>query len=102
MSKFPEPNFSDLFKQKLHEVFVRNELGDWDKAFKISHAKIGDSGYSFGPPQWDLKTNGEAREYLYKIIKNYDTPGEKLGLKFTPPVIAISNSISICINKHTS
>ena len=55
----------------------------------------------FGPPQWDLKTNGEAREYLYKIIKNY-TPCEKLGLKFTPPVIAISNSISICINKHTS
>lgn len=40
MSKFPEPTFSDLFKQKLHEVFVRNELGDWDKAFKISHAKI--------------------------------------------------------------
>ena len=27
---------------------------------------------------------------------------EKLGLKFTPPVIAIYNSISICINKHTS
>ena len=101
MSKFPEPTISDLFKQKLHEVFVRNELGDWDKAFKISHAKIGDSGYSFGPPQRDLKTNGEAREYLYKIIKNY-TPGEKLGLKFTPPVIAISNSIIICINKHTS
>ena len=45
MSKFPEPTFSDLFKQKLHEVFVRNELGDWDKAFKISHAKIGDRGY---------------------------------------------------------
>ena len=43
----------------VHEVFVRNELGDWDIAFKICHAKIGDSGYSFGPPQWDLKTNGE-------------------------------------------
>ena len=28
------------------------------------------------------------------------TPGEKLGLKFTPPVIAISNSISICINQE--
>ena len=38
------------------------------------------------------------------IVISYfkDTPGEKLGLKFTPPVIAISNSISICINKHTS
>ena len=101
MSKFPEPTFSDLFKQKLHEVIVRNEHGDWDKAFKISNAKIGDCGYSFGPPHWDIKTNGEAREYLYKIIKNY-TPGEKLGLKFNPPVIAISNSISICKNKHTS
>ena len=39
-----------------------------------------------------------------KPILNFslNTPGEKLGLKFTPPVIAISNSISICINKHTS
>ena len=26
---------------------------------------------------------------------------KQTGLKFTPPVIAISNSISICINKHT-
>jgi|GEM_PF-5151469 len=31
-----------------------------------------------------------------------DTLGEKLDLKFTPPVIAISNSISIYIHKHTS
>ena len=35
-------------------------------------------------------------------LSYYLTLGEKLGLKFTPPVIAISNSISICINKHTS
>ena len=35
-------------------------------------------------------------------LTNSITPGEKLGLSFTPPVIAISNSISICINKHTS
>ena len=42
---------------------------------------------------------------LIPIITHYKpthTPGEKLGLKFTPPVIAISNSKSICINKHTS
>jgi len=39
---------------------------------------------------------------LKLIIEKFYTPGEKLGLKFTPPVIAISNSISICINKHTS
>ena len=31
-----------------------------------------------------------------------NTPGEKLGLKFTPPVITISNSISLYIHKHTS
>ena len=30
-----------------------------------------------------------------------NTPGEKLDLKFTPPIIAISNSISIYIHKHT-
>ena len=30
------------------------------------------------------------------------TLGEKLDLKFTPPVITISNSISIYIHKHTS
>ena len=39
-------------------------------------------------------------EVIY--LKDNYTLGEKLGLKFTPPVIAISNSISICINKHTS
>ena len=38
---------------------------------------------------------------IIEIILEQDA-GEKLGLKFTPPVIAISNSISICINKHTS
>ena len=31
-----------------------------------------------------------------------NTLGEKLDLKFTPPVITISNSISIYIHKHTS
>ena len=30
------------------------------------------------------------------------TLGEKLDLKFTPPVITISNSIRIYIHKHTS
>ncbi len=39
---------------------------------------------------------------LLKINETNNTPGEKLGLKFTPPVIAISNSISIYIHKHTS
>ena len=29
------------------------------------------TGYSFGPPQWDLKTNGEAREYLNKSFMRY-------------------------------
>ena len=38
------------------------------------------------------------REAHYNIYENYTT-GEKLGLKFTPPVIAISNSISIYIHK---
>ena len=38
---------------------------------------------------------------IVKFYFNY-TPGEKLGLKFTPPVITISNSISIYIHKHTS
>jgi len=37
---------------------------------------------------------------MYIIKRN--TPGEKLDLKFTPPIIAISNSISIYIHKHTS
>ena len=38
------------------------------------------------------------------IVISYfkDTLGEKLDLKFTPPVITISNSISIYIHKHTS
>ena len=40
-------------------------------------------------------------EDLRIIIKD-NTPGEKLDLKFTPPIIAISNSISIYIPKHTS
>lgn len=38
-----------------------------------------------------------------RLIYNPDyTLGEKLDLKFTPPVITISNSISIYIHKHTS
>jgi len=40
--------------------------------------------------------------YPKSLEKIKDTPGEKLGLKFTPPVITISNSISIYIHKHTS
>ena len=36
------------------------------------------------------------------LITKDNTLGEKLDLKFTPPVITISNSISIYIHKHTS
>jgi len=42
-------------------------------------------------------------KFLWLILHNWSyTPGEKLDLKFTPPIIAISNSISIYIHKHTS
>ena len=40
--------------------------------------------------------------YIPYIINYLNTLGEKLDLKFTPPVITISNSISIYIHKHTS
>ncbi len=39
---------------------------------------------------------------LIRYIIKRNTLGEKLDLKFTPPVITISNSISIYIHKHTS
>ena len=53
------------------------------------------------PFGFDLASAKRLNDILYRYFIE-DTPGEKLGLKFTPPVIAISNSISICINKHTS
>lgn len=37
-----------------HEVLMKNELNDGQGAYEIQHARLGKSGWSFGPPQWDL------------------------------------------------
>ncbi len=59
-------------------------------------------GYKNAEIELNVLSIEEFSEDKHKDDKIYYTPGEKLDLKFTLPIIAISNSISIYIHKHTS
>ncbi|MGH7771541.1 MAG: hypothetical protein ACREQA_04835, partial [Candidatus Binatia bacterium] len=56
------------FKKLINDIFMRNELYNGDGGYEISHARVGRSGYSFGPVQWDLSTG--------HVIKKGNTPEE--------------------------
>jgi hypothetical protein len=54
-------NLSDLQKAAL-KVLVRNEVSDSStKAYRITSPVSANSGYSFGPVQFDLKTSVNVR-----------------------------------------
>lgn len=59
------------WKQKIHDVLVRNELGgNTNLAFALSFAGSR-SGYSFGYAQWDLATNSTVRNTTFlEILQN--------------------------------
>jgi len=58
-------------QQDLHKIMMKNELANGKGAYTISHAIKGQSGYSFGPAQWDLAKNAEARADFQEILGNY-------------------------------
>lgn len=65
-------------KLKLHELFLKNELGD-KNAYELQHAgsEYGESGLSFGYNQWDLANNSEARLLLRSFLEG-ETDDEEL------------------------
>jgi murein DD-endopeptidase MepM/ murein hydrolase activator NlpD len=66
-------------KKKLKNLLIENELcGVLDKAYKISNAVRGESGFSFGFNQMDLAGNPTARTYLEDIMNNAKDAGGKL------------------------
>ena len=56
------------FNRLVHNVFMKNELNNGEGAYEISYCKAGRSGYSFGPVQWDLKSNPAMRQGLFTDI----------------------------------
>ena len=53
--------------EMFREVIVQNELeGDLAAAYKFSKCSAGNSGWSFGVSQFDVKNNSTARECLLK------------------------------------
>lgn len=54
------------FAKYVHEVMMLNELEGGYGAYELRHAKKGDSGYSFGGNQMDLRKN----DYARKVFKN--------------------------------
>ena len=58
------------FQGALHRLMMVNELRGGRGAYRLSHAGLGRSGYSFGPPQWDLGQPGSAakRQVLMDIL----------------------------------
>ena len=72
-------NFENDFQIKYHKVLMMNELGDHslseeisDSAYKLSLCKKGNSGYSFGPCQWDLSNPNRKITSSIKIIDLYN------------------------------
>jgi Ca2+-binding RTX toxin-like protein len=79
------------FAISVHRVLIQNELpGNTAKAYEFSNAG-GRSGYSFGPLQWDLKSNHTiddtvtpnftARDLFVRILTNAQVGGVAI---FTP------------------
>ena len=61
--------------QMYHRAIIKNELAYWGQGDSLLHAGTKNSGYSFGPIQWDVANNPDAPEILRDILKNsvYDT-----------------------------
>ena len=58
------------FEEKYHKILEKNEIGGFaSSAFKISHARSGGSGYSYGYMQWDYSA-GRGRGTLTSILEN--------------------------------
>ncbi|MEM7651671.1 MAG: hypothetical protein AAF220_00660 [Pseudomonadota bacterium] len=58
------------FQTGLHRLMMINELRGGRGAYRLSHAGLGRSGYSFGPPQWDLAQPGAMakRQIVMEIL----------------------------------
>jgi hypothetical protein len=54
-SKFETSGLTQREKD-IHQVLQQNELFGGKGGDKISHAETPNSGFSFGPAQWDLGT----------------------------------------------
>ncbi|PKN20071.1 MAG: hypothetical protein CVU71_06860, partial [Deltaproteobacteria bacterium HGW-Deltaproteobacteria-6] len=66
-------------KKLLNDMYMANELKNGYGAYEISHAQKGNSGYSFGPVQWDLKKNDAGRDIFIDILANAtDVNGNKI------------------------
>ena len=81
-------NFENDFQIKYHKVLMMNELGDHslseeisDYAYKLSLCKKGNSGYSFGPCQWDLSNPNRKITSSIKIIDLYPKRSKKSNSK---------------------
>jgi len=69
MLTFTGTAYQITWKQKMHSVFVLNELGP-ASPYVLSYAVLGKSGYSFGYPQWDVANNDAAVVILLDILQN--------------------------------
>ncbi len=73
-TKFNGGNFLTPEKDKLmyyiHNMMMINELSNGQKAYQISNAKLANSGPSFGPFQYDLGSNKQARILFEKIANS--------------------------------
>ena len=68
--QFDTTGLSQL-QRDLHATYMRNELLGGKGAYNLSHAGRGRSGYSFGPAQWDLANNKDARKKFNTILDKY-------------------------------
>ena len=70
-------------EKDIHQVLQKNELFGGKGADKISHAGTLNSGFSFGPAQWDLARSDQKginpkRDAFMEILKNHQTANPEL------------------------
>lgn len=72
----------------LTRILLANELGGRrETAYRFSHARRGNSGWSFGLCQWDLGNNRIARSILYEC--GFDTPDIEALVRGEAPTLAM-------------
>ena len=100
------------FKHKLHNILLFNELGGEESlAYRLSHARTSESGYSYGYNQMDIANNQVAKNIFEDILDNAkDADGDLIISSETKTEIkknwttkgnasAISNTLKSKINK---
>lgn len=110
MSVFNTAAEKTTFTDQMRVVYKANEAPSSNKFYEFSYAEKGQSGYSFGQAQFDVRKNKDAQTFLRGLIKTDGSGGREfsdadianLQLKNGPLSPSTQNALSAKLAQHTT